>query len=201
MASTTGELTSERLSLTVSSPATASRRACETELPGIHSAGRSPSSAGQLPMKPLTTWSDSAGLTSMATQRSPTGLAVSLNFLPSVEIWSEMDGSATTATASWPSTQRAEATLDRSDSASPKKRHRMNAATTTTTATRAPMTPTLMPRRPVVMARWLPVHSPPSHSPECCARGGVRGGGGGAAKDADSAAGRRYSCSGNSGSR
>ena len=89
-------LTSERLSLTACSPAAASRRACETELAGIHNAGRSPSSPGQLPMKPLTTWSESAGLTSMATQRSPTGSAVSLNFLPSVEIWSAMDGSATT---------------------------------------------------------------------------------------------------------
>ncbi len=124
-------------------------------------------------MKPLITWSESAGLTSMVTQRSPTGLAVSLNFLPSVEIWSAIDGSATTATASCPSTQRAEATLDRSDNASPKKRHRMKAPTTTTTATSAAMTPTLTPRRPVVMARWLPVHSPPSHSPECCARDGT----------------------------
>jgi hypothetical protein len=55
IASTTGELTSERLSSTVSSPATASSRACEIELPGIHSAGRSPSSAGQVSTKPLIT--------------------------------------------------------------------------------------------------------------------------------------------------
>ena len=55
MASSTGEVTNDRLSLTVCAPAVASRRASETELAGIHSAGRSPSSAGQLPMKPLTT--------------------------------------------------------------------------------------------------------------------------------------------------
>ena len=35
----TGEVTSERLSLTVFSPVDASRRASEIELPGIHSAG------------------------------------------------------------------------------------------------------------------------------------------------------------------
>ena len=56
----------------------------------------------------------------------------------------------------------------------------MNAATTTTTATSAPMTPELTPRRPVWIARWLPVHSPPSQSPQCCARGGVLGWGGAA---------------------
>ncbi len=55
MASSTGEVTNERLSLTVLAPAPASRRASETELAGIHIAGRSPSSAGHWPMKPLTT--------------------------------------------------------------------------------------------------------------------------------------------------
>ena len=78
MASSTGEVTSERLSLMVWAPADASSRAAETELAGIHSAGRSPRSAGQLPMKPLTTWSGSAGLTPTLTHRSPTGAAVSL---------------------------------------------------------------------------------------------------------------------------
>ena len=86
-----------------------------------------------------------------------------------------------TATAFWPSTHRAEATLDRSDSASPKKRHKMKAATTTTTATSAPMTPMLTPRRPAWMARWLPVHSPPSHSPACAGR--TRGGVGSVVKE------------------
>ena len=63
------------------------------------------------------------------------------------------------------------------DSASPKNRHRMNPPTTTTTATSAAITPTLTPRLPVATARWLPVHSPPSHSPVCCAPDD-RGGGG-----------------------
>ena len=48
-------MTRDRLSLTVSAPAEASSRAAEIELPGIHSAGRSPSSPGHSPVKPLTT--------------------------------------------------------------------------------------------------------------------------------------------------
>ena len=84
MASRTGELTSDRLSLIVFAPAAASSRAADTELAGIHRAGRSPSSAGQLPAKPPTTCSEPAGLTPTATQRSPTGSAVSLYLSPSV---------------------------------------------------------------------------------------------------------------------
>ena len=88
-----------------------------------------------------------------------------------------MLGSATTATATSPSTQRAAAATERLDSASPKKRHRMMAPTTTTTVTSAAMTPTLTLRLPALTARWLPVHSPPSHSPPCA--GPVMGGRGG----------------------
>ena len=39
------------------------------------------------------------------------------------------------------------------------------------------MTPTLMPRLPGWTALWLPVQSPPSHSPPCA--GPVTGGRGG----------------------
>ena len=52
----------------------------------------------------------------------------------------------------------------------------MNAPTTTTTATSAAITPTLTPRLPVATARWLPVHSPPSHSPLCCGPDDAAGG-------------------------
>lgn len=110
-------------------------------------------------------------------QRSPTGLAVSLYLLASVSMCDAMVGSATTATDSSPSTQRAAAASLRLDSMSPKNRHRMTAATTTTTVTSATMTPTLTPRLPPATARWLPVHSPPSHSPVCCGPVGVDGGG------------------------
>ena len=87
-----------------------------------------------------------------------------------------------TATASSPSTQRAAPASVRLDSASPKNRHRMTAATTTTTATSAAITPRLTPRLPVATARWLPVHSPPSHSPLCLCPDD-RGGGSGASPE------------------
>src|ERR1700759_1252192 len=53
----------------------------------------------------------------------------------------------------------------------------MTPPTTTTTATSAAITPMLTPRLPVATARWLPVHSPPSHSPVCCAPDDRCGGG------------------------
>ena len=62
-ASTTGDVTSERLSVMVFLPAAAVSRAAETELPGIHSAGSLPRSAGHFPMKPSTTASEPADLT------------------------------------------------------------------------------------------------------------------------------------------
>src|SRR5262249_38226319 len=61
-ASTTGEVTNDRLPVMVSLPAAAVSRAADTELPGIHSAGRWPRSAGQFPMKPSTTASEPADL-------------------------------------------------------------------------------------------------------------------------------------------
>ncbi len=74
-ASNTGDVTSERLSLMVFWPAAPARRASEIELPGIHSAGWPPNSAGHLPMKPLRTASAAAGLTLTSMQWSPTGPA------------------------------------------------------------------------------------------------------------------------------
>lgn len=77
-ASTTGDVTSERLSVIVFCAVAPASRAAETELPGIHNAGCPPSSAGHLPMKPFRTASEPAGLTLTSMQWSPTGPAEEL---------------------------------------------------------------------------------------------------------------------------
>jgi hypothetical protein len=68
-------VTSEWLSVTVFCAVAPASRAAEIELLGIHSAGWPPSSAGHLPMKPLSTASELAGLTLTTMQWSPTGPA------------------------------------------------------------------------------------------------------------------------------
>src|SRR6202044_260565 len=149
-ASTTGEVTSDRLSVTVSLPAAAVSRAADTELPGIHSAGRCPSSPGHFPMKPSTTASEPADLTPTETQWSPTGAAMELKRSARCCTWSVIDGSAMTATGCFSPTHRP--LCERLDSASPKKRQRMTTPTTTTTVIRAAITPMLTPRRPASRA-------------------------------------------------
>ena len=168
-ASTTGELTSERASLTLSLPAAACSRAAETELAGIHSAGRSPRSPGQSPMNPDTTASEPPWVTVIFTQRSPTGLAVVLNPSANFLTLSAIDGSTTTGTLAVPPRHCWAALLDRCESTSPKNRHRITPPTTTTTVMSATMTPMLTPRRPPSLrcppsnaARWRPVAVNPS---------------------------------------
>ena len=73
-----------------------------------------------------------------------------------------MAGSATTATVTSPSTHLSAEAWLRSDSALPKNCHRITAPTTATTVISAMTTPRLTVRRPVVIARCEPVHSPPS---------------------------------------
>ncbi|CQA03861.1 Uncharacterised protein [Mycobacteroides abscessus] len=67
-AMTTGVLTRLRLSLTILVLEAAFRRAEEIELPGIHNAGCSPSSAGHWPVSPLITLAESAGRTDTVKQ-------------------------------------------------------------------------------------------------------------------------------------
>ena len=153
-------MASERAEPTTLGPAAACSRAEATELPGIHSVGLLPSASGQVPSSPSTTASESAGVTSTDTHLSPTGPADSLNFLANAEMLSAIAGSARTATFASPPRQRSAAASERLDSASPKNRHTMTPATSTTTPTSAAITLRLTPRRPGATTRWLPVHSP-----------------------------------------
>src|SRR3954451_21726853 len=103
------------------------------ELAGIHSAGRSPRSPGQLETKPSTTRSESADVTTIFTQRSPTGVTVALKPWANLLTLSAIDGSATTPTLRVPARHFWAASVDRCESASPKNRHRITQPTTTTT--------------------------------------------------------------------
>src|SRR6202051_1934977 len=53
MANSTAELTNDRLSVMILEPAAACNREGETELAGVHNAGRTPSCGGQLPTNAL----------------------------------------------------------------------------------------------------------------------------------------------------
>ena len=98
-------------------------------------------------MKPSTTASEPADLTLTATQWSPTGAADPLYCSANCCTRSAIDGSAITATVSL-LPEHAAALCERLDSASPKNRHTITPATTTTTVTNAAITPMLTPRRP-----------------------------------------------------
>ena len=104
-----------------------------------------------------------------------------------------MDGSTRTETVSLPPTQRPAAWWERLDSASPKNRHRITVPTTTTTATKATITPMLTPRRPASL-RWPPCQSPRPRWPR--RRSGGRGGGGGIAGSAGRGGNSGYSSAG-----
>ena len=78
MAIITGEVTSDRASLTICLPTALCSRADGIELAGIHSAGRPPSSAGHVPVRPLMTASESPTVTVTFTHLSPTGEASAL---------------------------------------------------------------------------------------------------------------------------
>src|ERR1700758_5563803 len=156
IARTTGVVTNERLSLIDLSPIADRIRAVDTELAGIQRAGRWPRSAGQLPTKPSITWLESADLTPIFTQWSPTFLPDLLYRSANAVIRSAIDGSAITAMGSSLPTQGLAAESVRFDSTSPKNRQAMIPATTATTATRATITPTLTLRRPVSLLRCPP---------------------------------------------
>src|SRR6201999_586207 len=116
IASSTGEVASEWLSVIVFWALAPASRAAEIELPGIHSAGWPPRSAGHLPMKPLRTASEPAGLTLTTMQRSPIVPDVELKVSANCATELAMDGSATTATVSWPPAHRVAARCERRDS-------------------------------------------------------------------------------------
>ena len=121
-------MTSDRLSLIVFAPAAASSRAADTELAGIHRAGPVTEIGRPVAGEAVDHLVGVGGFDAdrhAAVADRVGGLVV---LSASVLTCSAMDGSAMTATASSPSTQRAAAASVRLDSASPKKRHRMTPA-------------------------------------------------------------------------